>query len=128
MGPDEDVRVIQKRSSILYKGNRVDFPFQKNIHQLPKDEFIECLYDLYYREENNNPSSFEEMLYAKFGRGITEKFLKPYNEKLYACSLESLDADAMGQIFVEENDVLRSEWEQILRDVENDQYLSPTPE
>ena len=39
------------------------------------------------------------MLYARFGRAIAEKFLIPYNEKLYACDLGSLDKDAMGRFF-----------------------------
>ena len=39
------------------------------------------------------------MLYAKFGKAITEKFLKPYNEKLYAVDLHDLDKDAMGRFF-----------------------------
>ena len=39
------------------------------------------------------------MLYGKFGKGIVEKFLKPYNEKLYAIDLTELDVDAMGRFF-----------------------------
>ena len=39
------------------------------------------------------------MLYARFGRGICEKFLVPYNEKLYACELSQLDEHAMGRFF-----------------------------
>ncbi len=39
------------------------------------------------------------MLYRRLGKGITEKFLRPYNEKLYATSLERLDPDAMGRFF-----------------------------
>ena len=39
------------------------------------------------------------MLYEKFGRGIAERFLVPYNEKLYACDLEVLDREAMGRFF-----------------------------
>jgi len=97
--PADEVRTVSKQSRILYKDRMIDFPFQKNIHQLPTEEFVECLHDLFFREENENPSSFEEMLYAKLGRGITEKFLKPYNEKLYACSLSELDQDAMGRFF-----------------------------
>ncbi|OZG43608.1 LPS biosynthesis protein, partial [Aeromonas sp. A35_P] len=69
------------------------------IHQLEKEEFIECLYDLYFREEKEVYDSFLDMLYGKFGKSITEKFLKPYNEKLYACDLNSLDTDAMGRFF-----------------------------
>jgi protoporphyrinogen oxidase len=39
------------------------------------------------------------MLYARFGKSICEKFLVPYNEKLYACDLSGLDRDAMGRFF-----------------------------
>ena len=39
------------------------------------------------------------MLYARFGRSIAEKFLIPYNEKLYATDLATLDIDAMGRFF-----------------------------
>src|SRR5262249_42322779 len=35
------VRSVQRRSFVDYHGQRVDFPFQKNIHQLPRGEFIE---------------------------------------------------------------------------------------
>ncbi|MCO4760635.1 MAG: FAD-dependent oxidoreductase [Myxococcales bacterium] len=98
--PSDEVFRVDKSSSILFKGRRVDFPFQKNIHQLPQDDFIECLHDLYFREgDPDTAETFEQMLYAKLGRGITEKFLKPYNEKLYACDLSTLDKDAMGRFF-----------------------------
>jgi protoporphyrinogen oxidase len=101
--PGQRVHTIERRSFIHHGERLIDFPFQKNIHQLPKDEFIECLYDLYFARapgvaappENN----FEEMLYARFGRAIAEKFLIPYNEKLYAVKLSTLDRDAMGRFF-----------------------------
>lgn len=95
----EDVISIQKNTKIYYKGNYIDYPFQKNIYQLPKNEFIDCLYDLFNRPEKKEYTDFEEMLYGKFGKSITEKFLKPYNEKLYACSLSDLDVNAMGRFF-----------------------------
>ncbi len=88
-----------KNTNINYHGDTVDYPFQMNIHELPKDEFIDCLYDLYDRREKDEYDSFEDMLYGKFGKSITEKFLKPYNEKLYACNLNELDTDAMGRFF-----------------------------
>jgi protoporphyrinogen oxidase len=99
------VRTVQRRSFIDYHGQRVDFPFQKNIHQLPRAEFIECLYDLYFADlarREGKPAaenSFKDMLYSRFGRGISDKFLVPYNEKLYACDLARLDKDAMGRFF-----------------------------
>jgi protoporphyrinogen oxidase len=98
--PGQDVRTIVKQSFIRYAGKDIDFPFQKNIHQLPKDEFLECLVDLYFRPAGEGaPASFKDMLYRRLGTAITEKFLRPYNEKLYAIDLDLLDPDAMGRFF-----------------------------
>ena len=104
--PDQTILTVEKNSKIHLNGHQVDFPFQKNIHQLPKEQFIDALYDLYFRDEiareqgtKAAPDSFAGMLYEKFGRTISELFLIPYNEKLYACDLERLDRDAMGRFF-----------------------------
>jgi protoporphyrinogen oxidase len=97
------VHSVVRRSAIRYAGRDIDFPFQTHIHQLPLDEFLECLVELYFRPTQSGgdapPRSFGEMLYRRFGKGITEKFLRPYNEKLYATDLERLDVDAMGRFF-----------------------------
>ncbi len=101
--PGQDIRTIGKLSYVSFGGKRVDFPFQKNIHQLPQTDFIDCLYDLYFARGPGAPpqpeNNFKEMLYARFGRSIAEKFLIPYNEKLYATDLAKLDRDAMGRFF-----------------------------
>ena len=102
--PGQRILTVEKKSFIAYKGRNVDFPFQKNIHQLPQEEFIDCLHDLYFAQgpdapQGPEPESFKEMLYGRFGRAIAEKFLIPYNEKLYACDLGTLDRDAMGRFF-----------------------------
>ncbi len=96
---DEKLINQVKNTKIYYKGNLIDYPFQTNIHQLEKQEFIDCLYDLYNKSEKENYDSFLDMLYGKFGKSIVEKFLKPYNEKLYACDLNLLDKEAMGRFF-----------------------------
>lgn len=95
----EDLAHVEKHTQILYRGKYVDFPFQKNIHQLDKSELIDCLYDLFYPEVSEQATTFKEMLYSKLGKSISEKFLIPYNEKLYACDLNRLDIDAMGRFF-----------------------------
>jgi len=98
MDEGQRVRVVSKDSRVLHGGRLIDFPFQKNIHQLPQEEFIDCLVDLFFKEDVE-PTNFRDMLYAKFGRAIAEKFLIPYNEKLYATDLANLDVDAMGRFF-----------------------------
>ena len=94
----QEIFVIRKHSKIFWKGGWIDFPFQKNIHQLPHDDFIDCIYDLHFRP-TTPPSNFKEMLYNKFGAGIADRFLIPYNQKLYATDLGNLDINAMGRFF-----------------------------
>ena len=100
MDADSLVHVNKKTSIYLDGIGYVDFPFQKNIHQLPKDEYVRCLIDLYNAEkENNEYRTFKEFVYATMGRCISDLFLIPYNQKLYACDLDSLDCGAMGRFF-----------------------------
>ena len=105
--PGQIVRTVNKKTFIRYGQRMIDFPFQKNIHQLPQDEFVDCLYDLYFARSGGGApvaeDNFKAMLYARFGRSIAEKFLIPYNEKLYACDLGALDRDAMGRFFPHAN-------------------------
>ena len=97
--PKDDIIYQDKCTKILYKDKLIDYPFQTNIHELEKSEFIDCLYDLFNKEEKEKYDNFLDMLYGKFGKSIVEKFLKPYNEKLYAVDLTELDVDAMGRFF-----------------------------
>ena len=101
MPPGERILKVQKVSWIRHGDRYIDFPFQKNIHQLPHAEFLECLEGLVLRPDTAGraPANFREMLDAKLGRGIADKFLVPYNEKLYATDLGTLDVDAMGRFF-----------------------------
>ena len=88
---DKNDFVTQDKKTFIYFDDKlIDFPFQTHIHELSKDKFIVIviIYD-----------NFLDMLYGKFGKSITEMFLKPYNEKLYAVDLTKLDKDAMGRFF-----------------------------
>ena len=100
MGGQKVLRV-DKRALIRFADRYVDFPFQKNIHQLPQQDFIGCLHDLYTAHRAGNPAApnFKQMLINRLGNGICTRFLFPYNEKLYATDLANLDPDAMGRFF-----------------------------
>jgi len=89
---------VNKKTHIYYKNNLIDFPFQYNIHQLPNDEFIECLYD-FFNSNENEVKTFKDYVKKTLGESICNKFVIPYNEKLYSCNLDKLDYDAMGRFF-----------------------------
>jgi protoporphyrinogen oxidase len=102
--PGTEIKTVARCAKIRYAGRDIDYPFQHHIHQLPLDEFLECLVELYFRPDAQTPPrSFGDMLYRRLGKGITDKFLRPYNEKLYATDLDALDPDAMGRFFPHAN-------------------------
>jgi protoporphyrinogen oxidase len=105
---------VRKKSKISYAGRLIEYPFQKNIHQLPADEFLECLHDLYFAQANGgaavDPDNLSQVLLARYGDAICKKFLFPYNEKVYTCDLATLDVGAMGRFFPspDVDDVIRN--------------------
>ena len=95
---DCEVVEVEKITDIDYKGTIIDFPFQYNINQLPKEDFLECLIDMYNVGQVDN-TNFKSYVNSSLGQSTAEKFLIPYNEKLYATDLNNLDANAMGRFF-----------------------------
>ena len=127
---DQPIRTVEKRSFIRFGDATIDFPFQKNIHQLPHEDFLACLTDLYFAHQAHQdavrrgdvvtaPTSFKDMVQTRFGAAIADRFLIPYNEKLYATDLDTLDATAMGRFFPHANldDVMRN-----MRQADNASY------
>lgn len=95
---------VQKKAKIYYKDKLIDSPFQNNIHQLSKQDFIKCLIDLYsVKKENVEYENFKSFVYNKLGKSISESFVIPYNEKVYSCNLDDLDINCMGRFFPDTN-------------------------
>jgi protoporphyrinogen oxidase len=92
---------IRKISRVFFRGSYVDYPFQFNIHQLPLPDLLRCLFDMHEAQKcrSANYGSFREMVYGRYGRALSDMFLLPYNEKLYATTTDRLDPDAMGRFF-----------------------------
>ena len=93
---DEKQRAVSKKAYVYYGKKYIDAPFQYHIDQLPTHEFLECLTTLYYANDYASGSSFDDYVREKYGSGIANKFLIPYNEKLYACKMNELEKDSMG--------------------------------
>lgn len=121
---------VRKITDIHYKNRIIDFPFQHNIHQLPKEEMIQCLKDAYLASLNNaNTTSFKNWIKSTVGDAICEKFLIPYNEKLYACDLDRLDHEAMGRFFpasINFVDLLDKISNNVQSNSYNDYFIYPT--
>jgi len=105
--PGQEVRTVEKRSTIRYAGrdNRLSVPeahppaAARRVPRVPGRPVFCVPAPVRRGPAEAPPRSFGEMLYRRLGKGITDKFLRPYNEKLYATDLDRLDVDAMGRFF-----------------------------
>lgn len=123
---DEKLAKVNKCAKIFYGGKYMSAPFQYNIHELPTHEFVQCLTDLYYAKKSEGDVSFKEFVRESFGKGISDKFLIPYNEKLYACDLDELEKDSMGKFLPKLSfDMLMSQYSGQKGTTYNDFFLYP---
>lgn len=89
----------QKREAWCYShGELIPYPFQAHFRQLPDPEVVEqCAAGLTQADGGNGAADFEEFLVRRFGPGIAEHFLIPYNRKLWGPNLRRLAADWVGE-------------------------------
>ncbi len=91
-------KICHKRNTkIFYKGRTVKYPFENGLGDLPKDEAYECVVDYcetYIKREKGElrqPKNFKEWMYYRFGTAITEKYLYPYNERVWDYPTQMMD-------------------------------------
>ncbi len=95
---DQMLRVARK-SRIWSHGALTHFPFQQNLHGLPLDVVHECLQaaiDAALADARGGEppaDNFRQFCLQRFGKGITERFMVPYNTKLWGCPPEEITAD-----------------------------------
>lgn len=88
----------QKRNAVCYShGKVIPYPFQKNFRQLDDEKVIaECaagLDNLPQDVDKSQFDNFEEFIIKRFGDGIAEHFMLPYNRKLWGRDLSRMAAD-----------------------------------
>jgi protoporphyrinogen oxidase len=92
-----NLRKCRRNTKIFFRGRYVKYPFENGLSDLGIGDTIECLYSFvenWIRRERSQlrkPRNAREWMYYRFGRGIAEKYLIPYNEKIWRLPLELMD-------------------------------------
>ncbi len=88
----------RRRAFIFYKGRLVKYPFENGIFSLPAQERFEILKDFVENllKKKEEPKNLLEWFRYVFGNAITEKYLRPYNEKIWKRSLEEISLEWVG--------------------------------
>lgn len=80
----EEKNDLRRSNQILHKGRWVQYPFENDLSKLPKEDLEYCIAAF-----NNNPyenyeaTNMLQFFLKTFGEGITNCYLRPYNEKIW---------------------------------------------
>jgi protoporphyrinogen oxidase len=86
-----------RNNKIFFKGRFVKYPFENGLSELPKQDTFECIYHYINNPfSKQKPTNFKEWIYHTFGKGIAEKYLVPYNRKIW-----NFDLSRMGLHWIE---------------------------
>lgn len=90
----EEYILHRREAFIRIQDVYIPYPFQNNIHHLPKDKAFECLAGLEkQRIGNQETHNFREWILATFGEGIAKYFMLPYNSKIWCYPLDLMDVN-----------------------------------
>jgi protoporphyrinogen oxidase len=89
----------RRNTKIYYRGRYIKYPFENGLWELPLRERYECLFSFVENKiriakgELQEPRNFREWLYYNYGRGIAERYLIPYNRKIWKHKLEEISCE-----------------------------------
>ncbi len=92
----ENVCRRRRNTKVFYKGRYVKYPFENGLSDLPVEDNLACLLgyiQAYVARETGfapKPANFREWMYYRFGKGITDAYLLPYNEKIWKTPAEEM--------------------------------------
>jgi protoporphyrinogen oxidase len=88
----DNVRQSRRNNKIFYRGRYVKYPFENGLYDLEPQDRYECLLGC-LKNDAPPPTNFKEWMYHTFGQGITEKYMLPYNEKIWKIDAGQMNLD-----------------------------------
>lgn len=95
----DNVASAARNTKIFMDGSFVKYPFENGLGELSLKDRFECLHGYIEaalgkeRGELEAPANLEEWIYNNFGKGIAEKYMLPYNEKIWAYDCKTLGTE-----------------------------------
>jgi protoporphyrinogen oxidase len=89
----------QRESWIWMRDRFIPYPLQNNLHRLPADDLNRCLQglvDIITQFPKPVPDTFRDWILTKFGEGIADVFMLPYNRKVWAHDPSLMSATWVG--------------------------------
>lgn len=95
---DDELVSTVRNTKILYRGRFVHYPFENGIGDLEPEERLACLKGyveawVARRAGGATPDNFRDWTRHRFGDGIADGFMLPYNEKIWKVDLAEMGID-----------------------------------
>lgn len=95
----ENRHLLRRSNRIIHKGTFIQYPFENDLSKLPagdRDYCVRCFFDNPY--ENYPARNMLQFFLKTFGEGITNTFLRPYNEKIWKFDPVFMDTQMVERI------------------------------
>ncbi len=88
-----NIKSHYRNNKIWFKKNFIKYPFENGLNELDKGDLFECLLHFFNNDSPPPRANFKEWIYYTFGKGIAEKYLIPYNKKIWKMDPSELGLD-----------------------------------
>ena len=90
---------IRRSNRILHKKRFVQYPFENDLSKLPPEDLDYCVNGFLHNPyENYNAQNMLQFFLKTFGEGITNTYLRPYNEKIWKFDPSFMDTQMVNRI------------------------------
>lgn len=93
--PKENWQFNVRNAKILFKDRYVSYPFELSLCELDSEDAIDCVHDFVLAKMGEKPDNYRDWLVWNFGTSIAEKYMLPYNQKIWAYPLEKMETNWM---------------------------------
>ncbi len=93
----QNINYCKRNNKIFFRDRLVKYPFENGLGLLDKQDIYECLKG-YFENKHPEPTNFKEWIYYTFGDGIAEKYLIPFNQKIWKMPLEEMGLDWLDRV------------------------------
>lgn len=95
---DDNINHCKRANKILYNERYIKYPFENDLGSLKKQDNYECLIGYLTKDYPYPKDNLKQWAYFTFGKGISEKYFLPYNEKIWNISTDQISLEWVDRI------------------------------
>lgn len=89
--PKEKWKFTARNAKIYMNGTFISYPFELSLGELNTESAVDCAHDFLLSGTGPEPDNFKDWLIWNFGQAISDQYMIPYNQKIWAYPLEDME-------------------------------------